>query len=102
MAEKQISTFLSRLDKLVANSCAVCVIFYIECIDLNEILTITNIIQQKQFLKFFYSYLRRKATTQEKHFKTFLLKKRVLKKMLYKLRKTILKKVASISRLRYD
>lgn len=100
MAQKQILDFKRTLRILITNSCAICVAFYIERLDLKSPLSLLQLITQKKFLKFFYAYLKN-MPLKDKRFKSALLQKRAIKNMIQTLHEgVILRNVLRVQRER--
>ena len=58
MAQIQILKFENRIKNIIINSCATCVSYYIDNLDLTKPHHILKIMNEKKFLKFFYDYLK--------------------------------------------
>ena len=98
MAQIQISEFENRLKKIIINSCATCIAFYIDSLDLQNPLCISQLIGGKKILKFFYDHL--KNGDYDKNVKNALRRRRLIKIKMHHLHEDIIKTTIRAQKLR--
>ena len=98
MAQVQISQFENRLNRIIIKSCAICISFYIDGLDLQNGLTISELMSEKRLLKFFYEYL--KNRDYDKNFMDVLRRRRFIKIKMRILQEDIIKTIIKIQKLR--
>ena len=98
MAEAQLLEFQNRFRKIIVNSCAVCIAFYIDTLNLQKQLCVLQLMSQKKFLKFFYQYL--KGGSYDRRFRNIIKQRRIIKRVIFDLHEDIISIVIRTQRLR--
>ena len=98
MAQIQILKFENRIKNIIINSCATCVSYYIDNLDLTKPHHILKIMNEKKFLKFFYDYL--KVYSRDKATRNILKQRRFIKIEIHRLHEDIVQTIEAVERIR--